>query len=221
MEGTMKRPFLIVAWVLSIAVAYLAGNALAPATSASAQSQQAPAAGGRGNPPAGALPPGQYSKIQLSPDQGVPTHFRGVDLRSAHTQAQARAKQGGQGAVVPRDLMKSMVTRTHSYIMVHRGGQATGNPEQHEGVTDVYFVTGGSGSVVVGGDIPNRRTVRPGEYSGDPITGGQTFKLEAGDILNIPPNATHATMADPGGMTYVLMKVNVGMYPWSLVNGTP
>ena len=88
-------------------------------------------------------------------------------------------------------------------------------------MTDVYFVTGGSGSVVVGGEIPNRRTVRPGEYSGDPITGGQTFKLEAGDILNIPPNAPHATMADAGGMTYVLMKINVGLYPWSLVNGTP
>ena len=30
-----------------------------------------------------------------------------------------------------------------------------------------------------------------------------------------------ATMADAGGMTYVLMKINVGLYPWSLVNGTP
>ena len=161
----MKRPLMISAWVLSITFAYLAGYALAPAgSSAAAQATQTPAAGGRGNAPAGALPPGEYSKIQLSPDQGVPTHFRGADLRSAHTQSQARAKQGGQGAVVPRDLMKSMVTRTHSYIMVHRGGQAKPTPEQHEGVTDVYFVTGGSGSVLVGGEIPNRRTVRPGEY---------------------------------------------------------
>ena len=217
----MKRPLMISAWVLSITFAYLAGYALAPAGStAAAQATQTAAAGG-GNAPAGALPPGEYSKIQLSPDQGGPVHYRGADLRNAHTQAQARAKQGGQGAVVPRDLMKATVTRTHSYIMVHRGGQAKPTPEQHEGVTDVYFVTGGSGSVLVGGEIPNRRTVRPGEYSGDPITGGQTFKLEAGDILNIPPNAPHATMADAGGMTYVLMKINVGMYPWSLVNGTP
>ena len=27
--------------------------------------------------------------------------------------------------------------------------------------------------------------------------------------------------SDMGGMTYVLMKVNVGLYPWSLINGTP
>jgi hypothetical protein len=31
----------------------------------------------------------------------------------------------------------------------------------------------------------------------------------------------HATVPDSGGMTYVLMKVNVGLYPWSLINGTP
>jgi mannose-6-phosphate isomerase-like protein (cupin superfamily) len=218
----MKRPLLISAWILSITFAYLAGFTFAPAgSSAAAQATQPPAAG-RGAAPAlaGALPPGEYSKIQLAPDQGAPTHYSGADLRNAHTQLQSRAKQGNQAAIVPRDLMRSMVTRTHSYILVHRAGQ-TGNPEQHEGVTDVYFVTGGSGSVVVGGEIPNRRVVRPGEYSGDPITGGQTFKLQAGDILNIPPNAPHATMADAGGMTYVLMKINVGLYPWSLVNGTP
>jgi mannose-6-phosphate isomerase-like protein (cupin superfamily) len=116
--------------------------------------------------------------------------------------------------------MNSMVTRTHSYIMVHRA-QSAGNPEQHEGVTDVYFVTGGSGTALVGGEIPNRRVVRPGEYAGDPIKGGQAFKLQAGDILNIPPNVPHQTAADAGGMTYVLMKINVGLYPWSLVNGTP
>jgi mannose-6-phosphate isomerase-like protein (cupin superfamily) len=220
----MKRRLVIAAWGLTLTLAFLAGYALAPAGSASAQAGAAqPAAAGRGQapPPAGALPPGEHSKIQLSPDQGEPTHFRGADLRDAHTQLQARAKQSGQGAVVPRDLMKSMVTRTHSYIMVHRTGQATVNPEQHEGVTDVYFITGGSGTVTVGGEIPNRRVVRPGEYSGDPIKGGQAFKLQAGDILNIPPNAPHATMADASGMTYVLMKVNVGLYPWSLVNGTP
>lgn len=83
-----------------------------------------------------------------------------------------------------------MLTRTHSFTIVHRGGQSTqpGNPEQHEGVTDVYFV--------VGGQIPNRRTVRPGEYAGDPIQSGRSFKLQTGDIFDIPPNTPHATMAD-------------------------
>ena len=74
--------------------------------------------------------------------------------------------------------------------------------------------------LTVGGTIDNRRTVRPGEYVG-PISGGKAFKLKTGDILDIPPNMPHATVPDAGGMTYVLMKVNVGLYPWSLINGTP
>jgi quercetin dioxygenase-like cupin family protein len=63
---------------------------------------------------------------------------------------------------------------------------------------------------------------RPGEYGGNLKGGGKQFKLKAGDLLNIPPNMSHATIPDPDeGMTYVLMKVNVGLYPWSLINGTP
>ena len=222
----MKHRFSAVVWVGSVTLAFMAGYAFGPARSSAAdQATAAPqTTAGRGQTPqlAGALPPGEHSKISLSPDQGEPTLFKGADLRSYHTQLQARVNAGQVAA--PRDLLKPMLTRTHSLTMVHRGQSASAQPagpEQHEGVTDVYLVVGGSGTVVVGGQIPNRRVVRPGEYAGDPIQGGTAFKLQAGDIFDIPPNTPHATMADAGGMTYVLMKVNVGMYPWSLVNGTP
>lgn len=214
----MKRRLTAAGWVVTIALAYFAGYAFGPAGSAAADQAAAGAqqAAGRGQAPlAGALPPGEHSKIQLSPDQGEPTLFSGTDLRKFHAELQARVKQGGASVLAPHDLLKPMLTRTHSFTIVHRSGQSTqpGNPEQHEGVTDVYFV--------VGGQIPNRRTVRPGEYAGDPIQSGRSFKLQTGDIFDIPPNTPHATMADAGGMTYVLMKVNVGLYPWSLINGTP
>jgi mannose-6-phosphate isomerase-like protein (cupin superfamily) len=221
----MKRRLLTAVWVLTIALAYFAGYAVGPAGSAAADQAAAGAqTAGRGQAPlGGALPPGEHSKMQLSPDQGEPTLFSNADLKKFHAELQARAKQGTAGVLAPRDLLKPMLTRTHSFTIVHRTGQSTqpGSPEQHEGVTDVYFVVGGSGTVVVGGQIPNRRTVRPGEYAGEPIQGGRPFKLQTGDIFDIPPNTPHATMADAGGMTYVLMKVNVGLYPWSLINGTP
>jgi mannose-6-phosphate isomerase-like protein (cupin superfamily) len=225
MEVSMKR-LIALAWVGSIALAYLAGYAGGPAGSAAAGqaaagSQQA----GQQQGAAGALPPGDYSRIVLAPDQGEPTHFPGADLRKAHTELQTRAAaRGGQPVSNPRDLMTPLVTRTHSYILLHRpesrnAGQPP-NAEQHEGVTDIYIVVGGSGTVMVGGELESRRTPRPGEYLG-PIKGGRPFKLQAGDILNIPPNTPHGTVPDAGGMTYVLMKVNVGLYPWSLINGTP
>jgi quercetin dioxygenase-like cupin family protein len=201
-------------------LAFFVGYALGPGRSLAAG--QPPAQ--QGAPPAlqGALPPGDYSKMQLAPDQGEPTLFSGEEMRKAHTELQTRSSRG-QPVSNPRDLMKPMVTRTHSFILLHRpeirAGQSP-NSEQHEGATDVYIVAAGSGTVTVGGEIENRRTVRPGEYVG-PIKGGKAFKLKQGDILDIPANMPHATVPDPGGMTYVLMKVNVGLYPWSLINGTP
>jgi mannose-6-phosphate isomerase-like protein (cupin superfamily) len=204
-------------------LAFFVGYALGPGRSLAA-GQQPGSQSQQGTPPAlqGALPPGDYSKMQLAPDQGQPIHYSGAAMRKAHTELQARAKGGV--AANPRDLFAPHVTRTHSYIMVHRGQpQNPGQPangEQHEGVTDVYFVVGGAGSVMVGGELENRRISRPGEFLG-PIRGGQTFKVQAGDILNVPPNMAHGTIPDAGGMTYVLMKVNVGLYPWSLIHGTP
>jgi len=212
----MKRLVPLV-WCCTMVLMFLAGYAVGPGRpSAAAQTPAQPPA------LAGALPPGDYSKMQLAPDQGEPTLLSGEELRKAHTELQARAARGAVSN--PRDLMKPMVTRTHSFILMHRpelrSAGAAPNSEQHEGVTDVYLVVAGSGTVTVGGTIDNRRTVRPGEYGG-PIGGGKAFKLKTGDILDIPPNMPHATVPDAGGMTYVLMKVNVGLYPWSLINGTP
>jgi len=212
-------------WLGSTLVAFLFGYAIGPARSAALQG--APAAQGgaaQTPPPAGALPPGDYSRMQLAPDQGEPTLFASADLKKAHTELQARAAKGGQSLSNPRDLMKPMVTRTHSFILMHRPEIKTPTPnpnsEQHEGVTDIYIVMAGGGTVTVGGSIDNKRMSRPGEYTG-PISGGKSFKLQAGDVLDIPPNMPHATVPDAGGMTYILMKVNVGLYPWSLINGTP
>jgi mannose-6-phosphate isomerase-like protein (cupin superfamily) len=220
----MKR-FMPAFWLATTMLAFLFGYAIGPVRSVAIQTAAgAPQGTSQPQPAAGALPPGDYSKMQLAPDQGEPTLLVGAEMRKAHTELQARAAKGGQALSNPRDLMKPIVTRTHSFILMHRPeirtATAAPNAEQHEGATDVYFVVAGSGTVTVGGDIANKRISRPGEYTG-PIGGGKPFKLQAGDILDIPPNMPHATVPDAGGMTYVLMKVNVGLYPWSLINGTP
>lgn len=206
---------------VALVLGYFAGYAASPRSVVAGQAAQTAA------PPAGALPPGDYSRMQLAPDQGEPIAWSVDDMKKAHAELVARSRGGPATAANPRDLFQSHVTRTHSFIMVHRAAPATPSGsgpsvEIHEGATDIYYIVGGSGTVVVGGDVENRRVVRPGEYGGTLKGGGKAFKLKAGDILNIPPSMAHATIPDPTeGMTYVLMKINVGLYPWSLINGTP
>jgi mannose-6-phosphate isomerase-like protein (cupin superfamily) len=95
--------------------------------------------------------------------------------------------------------------------------------EMHAGAYDFYVITGGTGEMIVGGKIANRQNLQdkdgiiPGEYRGQPIEGGKTFKVKAGDWLLIPPDTPHQPKPDAGGFSYMIMKINVGVYPWSLV----
>jgi mannose-6-phosphate isomerase-like protein (cupin superfamily) len=164
--------------------------------------------------------PPAWASIPLAPNQGDVVHWPAADLQKTH--AALAARSNGRILSKPRDLVPLPMTRTHMFDVVHRP-QTTGDAtaEQHEGVTDLYVILGGSGKLTVGGEITNRQVIpnRPGEYTGRPITGGRTISLKPGDIVAVPPNTPHATVADAGGVTYMLIKVNVGLYPWSLVSG--
>jgi mannose-6-phosphate isomerase-like protein (cupin superfamily) len=169
-------------------------------------------------------PPAQqatWGKVPLAPDHGKVTHWTGDALKQVHTTLAARSN--GKILSRPFDLIDLPFTRTHYFDVVHRPQMTTApTAEQHEGVTDVYYIIGGSGTVTVGGEIDGRRTVanRWGEYQGT-LRGGQVFKVKSGDLLMVPPNAPHASQGDAGGLTYVLLKINVGLYPWGGVAGVP
>ncbi len=218
----MMKQTLVAGWAVTLGIAFLIGYAASAGGVGSLLARQ-PASGAQA-PLAGALPPGDYSRIEVAPGWVEPMAWFADDMVETHVELVARVARGEPGAgVSPPDLFQPFVTRTHSFIMVHRPelpeGQVPGG-EQHEGVTDVYFIVGGGGELIVGGEIPNKRVSRPGEYGGT-LNGGRRIAVKTGDIVNIPPDTPHATVPGPGGMTYVLMKVNVGLYPWSLINGTP
>lgn len=193
------------AMVGCLLLGYLAGTAASPRSAASAR-----------QPPS---TPTGYAEIPLAPDQGEPVHWSIDDLRNVH--AELAARSNGRVLSQPFDLLELPFTRTHFFNVVHRP-QADGPPtaEQHAGVTDIYVVVGGSGTLTLGGEIEDRREVRnrPGEYLGR-LRGGREYRLAAGDIVSVPPGTPHASSGDAGGLTYMLLKVNVGLYPWSLVSG--
>ena len=139
----------------------------------------------------------------------------------------------------PHPLSQSMQSRTHSINVLTRlyhekpvPAALTGmmseydNGEIHDGVTDIYFIVAGSGRVSVGGELQNRvnRPIaegslirHPGEYIGQPVVGGRVFEVKPGDVVNIPPGTPHWARPDKNGLTYILLKVNVGVYPWSSI----
>jgi mannose-6-phosphate isomerase-like protein (cupin superfamily) len=156
--------------------------------------------------------------MALAPDQGEPTVWSLDDMRRIAGELEARVRKG-QSAEDPVDLMRLPLTRTHLFTFAyipHRTEPAVA--KQHEGVTDIYFITTGTGTIVVGGEIVNKTAAASyGEYTGGPLRGGESFRVKAGDIVTIPPNHPHMVTADIGGLSRLAVKINVGVYPWAIV----
>jgi mannose-6-phosphate isomerase-like protein (cupin superfamily) len=159
--------------------------------------------------------------VPINSDQGAVVYWSAESLQHAHATLAKTAAAGGSVSD-PRDLVPIPATRTHAYNFLHRIMAKNGQPpgvEFHQGNTDIYFVVGGSATLMTGGEIVNREPIpnRPGEERGTLIKNGQGYKMKAGDVVNMPPLMPHQSLPDPGGFTYMLIKVNTGTYPWSMI----
>ena len=188
-------------------------------------------------PPAG--PPFGFNRPTnpaLAPDAPPETIYWSIDdVRKAHADLVQRAAAQTTGGIVGGGSLVRVRTRTHSMSMFYRAHHNApvasltkkmsvwDDAEQHAGVYDFYIITGGTGEMVVGGEIEGRQNLAdaagpvPGEYRGQPIRNGKTYKVKPGDWMLIPPDTPHQPKPDAGGFSYMLMKINVGMYPWNLI----
>src|SRR3984957_3171281 len=188
------------------------------------------------------LPFGYNSPRQpaLAPDAPPTTFWNIDDIKKAHEDMASRAAKlltlagsgssqsigGGPVHIQTRNFSMFMLYRMHREQPVPsltKVNSVWDDAEMHAGAYDFYVITGGTGEMIVGGKIANRQNLQdkdgviPGEYRGQPIEGGQTYRVKAGDWLLIPPDTPHQPKPDPGGFSYFIMKINVGVYPWSLI----
>lgn len=176
----------------------------------------------------------------LAPDAPPITYWNIDDIRKAHAELAEKARKaatqpgsgssqsfgGGPVHVQTRNFGIFMLYRVHRdqpVLSLTKVNSVWDDAEMHAGAYDFYVFTGGTGEMVLGGKIANSQNLRdkdgiiPGEYRGQPIEGGQTFKVKVGDWLLIPPDTPHQPKPDPGGFSYMIMKINVGSYPWALI----
>jgi glc operon protein GlcG len=66
-----------------------------------------------------------------------------------------------------------------------------GQAELHTTDTDIFYVLEGRATVVVGGEIVDRKETAPNEIRGSSIRGGDTHELAPGDVLTIPRGVPH------------------------------
>lgn len=97
--------------------------------------------------------------------------------------------------------------------LVHRE-PGPGFSESHADWADVYFVTSGNASLVVGGTIVDSEEAEPGEVRGSTIEDGTLQRLAEGDVVHIPAGTPHHVLVEPGEqITYFILKVQANGQP--------
>ena len=94
-----------------------------------------------------------------------------------------------------------------SYEVMRSVRVQPGSPERHETVSDLFIVQEGTGDVRVGGALLGAKQIRPGEWYGGRIEGGEVHSLAPGDMLWIPANTPHQTTPSSGRFAYVVVKM--------------
>jgi mannose-6-phosphate isomerase-like protein (cupin superfamily) len=127
--------------------------------------------------------------------------WTGSDLRNA------------SGQMAPESEAKSIAGKTlgsygnHSASLWRRA--KSGQAELHKTRTDLLIVEQGSATLVFGGTIPDPRTTAPNEIRGTSIQGGESKKIEPGDIIRIPPGTPHQFVLDKGqSVAYFALKIS-------------
>jgi mannose-6-phosphate isomerase-like protein (cupin superfamily) len=132
--------------------------------------------------------------LPLTLAQSVPPKDA-TDVTAAEQQKVAAAQKGNRYDTVVKvvDIGKYNVA-----VALTHHESPTPNASTHSGITEVYIVTSGSGTLTTGGTIPDAKPggnnpLPTGPGTGGPkIEGGTSRHMGPGDIAIIPPNVPHA-----------------------------
>ena len=147
-------------------------------------------------------------------NHGEVKYWSHEDLQALPAELQAVLDEAPKGrvpysqGVSPRHLLDEREGAGHYMDVVHR--ERSGLAELHEVKTDLYVVLKGSGTVLVGGEIPGKTEMRsrPGEWRGAKIAGGKKYPLQPGDMINIPSKTPHQLLLEDGKkITYLIIKI--------------
>ena len=170
------------------------------------------------------LAPGAHAQTPASQANGqAPTPGRGAGPQAATnlflvTGTPETKMVPGKAVLWTREQQnaaKSHIQWAPEYRLTATTRPATDKPpiagEMHTENTQIYLVTGGSGTVVVEGkvDPKNDYLVAQGEHRGGPIVGGRELKVKVGDLVSISPYTWHTAYGDPGTpLQYVIIHVH-------------
>ena len=101
------------------------------------------------------------------------------------------------------------LVKTPEYLADITRRTAPGLAEVHKGVTDIWYVVEGGGTLVTGGSLTGVTETSPGELRGSGVSGGEERKIAKGDFVRIPAGVPHwVRKIDGEEILYLVVKVS-------------
>lgn len=85
--------------------------------------------------------------------------------------------------------------------------ESAGQAEVHVLDTDIIYVLEGSATFVTGGSVVDGETTAPNEIRGAAIRGGETRRLQKGDVIVVPSGTPHWFQEVDAPFLYYVVKV--------------
>lgn len=82
-----------------------------------------------------------------------------------------------------------------------------GQAEVHDKETDLFYITDGTATFITGGTMIGGKLVRPDQWQGTDIQGGEVHHLKKGDFIAIPAGTPHWFKDVPVQINYYMVKV--------------
>lgn len=162
------------------------------------------------------------AQVKINPTDPQPTCAMCPGYYIPAAELQAYTKKAVAEKLTDQQVRAVEIGKAHIGIgRVHRGRLEKPAPDsvaEHDLVSEVYYITEGSATLVLGPDITNRQrrpatlqTVRefngPGN-NGSEIRGGVAYDLKAGDMVVIPAGTGHWFTRIDDHIDYVMVRID-------------
>ncbi|HEV8593380.1 MAG TPA: cupin domain-containing protein [Pyrinomonadaceae bacterium] len=113
------------------------------------------------------------------------------------------AKQAGNKS---EDIIAAVGMQTRIAIF-HDEKREGDNVELHDGSDDIYYVLGGTATLMLGGKLDEPKEISPGEWRSKSATGSEKVVIKKGDLVFVPRGTPHQRTVTGKDFSMILVKI--------------
>jgi hypothetical protein len=152
------------------------------------------------------LAPYGYTSAQQESNTATGTYVTAAEIKAVLDAVKDRPVADLNARTVsagPNNVLVNIARRTEA-------GMPADSGLAHRNLTEVYYVIGGAGVLVTGGKLKGAEETPggSGNIRGQGIDGGESRRIQVGDVIVIPASTPHAFSSIEGTIVYLNIRID-------------